>query len=86
MNSFVVFSDIFVSVGLMMLLTGILTAGRIVVLTVIDSIVPNRLATDGFASFLDLRVGSGLAIGLLLFGILAFFWAACGSICTTRTG
>ena len=66
------FSDIFVSVGLMMLLTGILTAGLIVVLTVTDSIVPNRVATDGFASFLDLRVGSGLAIGLLLFGILAF--------------
>ena len=66
------FSDIFVSVGLMMLLTGILTAGLIVVLTVTDSIVPNRMTTEGFASFLDRRVGSGLAIGLLLFGILAF--------------
>ena len=47
-------------------------AGLAVVLVVTNSIVPDRVMADGFGSFLDLRQGSGLAIGMLFFGVCAF--------------
>ena len=47
-------------------------AGLAVVLGVTNSIVPDRWESGDFTSILDLRQGSGLAIGMLVFGIGAF--------------
>ncbi len=46
--------------------------GLIVVLVVTDSLVPDSLNNMQIDNFLDLRQGSGLAIGTLIFGALAF--------------
>lgn len=46
--------------------------GLVMVLVVTDSILPDQVANAGFGGFLDLRQGSGLAIGMLIFGVCAF--------------